>query len=367
MGRGFIPCFPVGTSAPQNAVGFGVADGRYFVFEASRNGKTDIWAIRERRNWHGAFDAGTDKPVQLTSGQLNSIAPAFSPDGKKLYIVGQQERGELVGYNANSRQWTPYLSGISAEWVDFSRDGQWVTYVDFPDRILWRSRLDGSERLQLTVPPMQASQPCWSPDGKQIAFMNLAQGKRSAVYLVSADGGAPRPVLQEEHNQEHPSWSPDGNSLIISYLYFLEPAPPRITIVNLKGGTVDLVPGSEGLWEAAWSPDGRHIVARALDSHALMLFDWRTKRWSELVKSDVGWLQWSKDGRDVYFERLGSDSAIMRVHLEDGKTEKIVDLTDIKNTGSAGGLWFGVTPDGSPLLLRDTGTQEVYALDWQAP
>ena len=82
---------------------------------------------------------------------------------------------------------------------------------------------------------------------------------------------------------------------------------------------------------------------------------------------DVGWLQWSKDGRDVYFERLGSDAAVMRVRLKDRKVEKVVGLSGIKNTGSSGGLWFGVTPDGSPLLLRDTGTQEVYALDWQGP
>ena len=46
------------------------------------------------------------------------------------------------------------LRGISAEFVSFSRDGQWVAYVSYPEGTLWRSKLDGSSRLQLTYPPM---------------------------------------------------------------------------------------------------------------------------------------------------------------------------------------------------------------------
>ena len=55
----------------------------------------------------------------------------------------------------------------------------------------------------------------------------------------------------------------------------------------------------------------------------------------------------------------------MRVRVSDRRVEKVVGLKNMKNTGWGGGLWFGVTPDGSPLLLRDTGTQEIYALDWK--
>lgn len=368
IGRGLHPLFPHWSKPPAECCGVWSPDGKYFVFEAARGGKTDIWAVRERRGVHGLLGATAGKPVQLTSGQLNSVAPAFSPDGKKLYVVGQQPRGEMVRYDLKSGQWVPYLSGISAEFVNFSRDERWVSYVEFPERVLWRSKIDGTDRLQLTVSPMEASQPCWSPDGNYIAFTGRLPGEPWRVYVVSAAGGRPEPLLDEpQHNQEHPSWSPDGNSLLISYLYFLESTTPRITVVHWRSHRVEHLPGSEGLWEASWSPDGRHIAARPSDSHAVMLFDSQTGKWSELVKTDVGWLQWSKDGRDVYFERLGSDTAVMRVQLKDRQLEEVVGLSGIKNTGSAGGLWFGVAPDGSPLLLRDTGTQEVYALDWDAP
>jgi hypothetical protein len=41
----------------------------------------------------------------------------------------------------------------------------------------------------------------------------------------------------------------------------------------------------------------------------------------------------------------------------------------LKNFRQAGasGSWLGLAPDDSPLLLRDTGTEEIYALDWEAP
>jgi dipeptidyl aminopeptidase/acylaminoacyl peptidase len=298
---------------------------------------------------------------------LNSLAPVPSPDGKKLYVIGQLLRGELVRYDFTVHQWVPYLSGISAEFVKFSRDGQWVTYVAFPEGTLWRSRIDGTDRLQLTIPPTQVFQPCWSPDGKRIAFAAISPGKPWRVYVISAQGGTPEPVLEEPHNQHHPSWSPDGKSIAFSYVYFLEAAPPGVTVMHLENNKVERLPHSEGLWESEWSPDGRYIVARTLDSHALMLFDMKTRKWAELVKSDIGWLQWSADGQEVYFHRLGKESALMRVRVSDRSVEEVVDLKSIKNTGLAGGLWIGVTPDNSPLFLRDTGTQEVYALDWQEP
>ncbi len=292
----------------------------------------------------------------------------FSPDGKKLYLIGQQQRGELVRYDRRSDQWVPYLSGISAEFLDFSPDGQWVAYVDFPEGALWRSRIDGSERLKLTAPHMQVLEPIWSSNGKQISFTGMSPGAPSRVYVVSPNGGNAERVHPDGHNQVTGSWSPDGNSMLISHLYFLEGARRGVTVVRLRTHEAERLPGSEGVWQAKWSPNGRYIAARTLDSHAVMLFDFEKKQWSELAQSDVGALSgWSRDGNFVYFKLLGNDGAIMRVNAKTRIVEQVVSLANIKNTGYGGGVWIGLTPHNSPLLLRDTGTQEIYALDWQAP
>ena len=58
--------------------------------------------------------------------------------------------------------------------------------------------------------------------------------------------------------------------------------------------------------------------------------------------------------------------SVMRVRIRDHKVDRVADLKNFRQAGFYGG-WLGMAPDDSPLLLRDTGTQEIYALDWQAP
>ncbi len=341
-------------------------DGKYFVFQATRNGKTEIWATRERGGLLDVFRKLGREPVQLTAGQLNSLQPVLSRNGKKLYVVGQQLRGELTRYDSKSRQWVSFLSGISAEFVDFSRDGQWITYVASPENALWRSRIDGSDRLQLTPSSMQALVPSWSPDGKRIAFQAMTGGNRWRNYLVAADGGTPEPLFEERLDQNRPSWSPDGNSIVFSYI----PGPDAahgIVVLDLMTHRVKRLPGSQGLVLAEWSPNGRYIVARSSDHQTLMLFDFKTQAWTELARRELNWLNWSRDGRDVYFEEHGTQHAVMRVALANHKIEEVVSLQNVKRTGVNGSFWFGLTPDDSPLVLRDIGTQEIYALDWRAP
>ena len=97
----------------------------------------------------------------------------------------------------------------------FSKDLQWVAYVSYPEGILWKSKLDGSGRVQLSYPPLLAGLPRWSPDGKQIAFFDALAGKPGRIYLVSAAGGDPHQLLPEDSEpQRDPDWSRDGNKIL---------------------------------------------------------------------------------------------------------------------------------------------------------
>lgn len=367
-GRLSHPLLPGWNQSPAECCGNWTPDGKYFVFQSTRDSKTEIWAITEKR---GLLGRASSEPVQLTAGQLSSLAPVVSPDGKKLYVIGQQLRGELVRYDSKSSQFVPYLSGMSAEFVEFSRDGKWVAYVSFPEHTLWRSKIDGSERLQLTLPPVQATVPRWSPDGKRIAFFDAAPGKPWRIYLVSAEGGTPEPILNEPHNEMDANWSPDGNSLIFSYFPVFEKAGSEslgVYRVDLRTRKVEKLPGSGGLWAARWSPDGRYIVTRSFDPFVLMLFDFKTQTWTELTRGAYfGFMNWSSDGQYVYYLRRGKDPAVLRVRIADKKVEEIASLKDVRQTGFRGAIWTGLALDDSPLVLRDIGTQEIYALDLQAP
>ena len=57
----------------------------------------------------------------------------------------------------------------------------------------------------------------------------------------------------------------------------------------------------------------------------------------------------------------------MRVRVSSRAVEEVVDLANFTRTGTAGGYWFSLTPDGAPLLLHNTGTEEIYTLDWKKP
>ena len=211
------------------------------------------------------------------------MAGVPSRDGKKLFAIGGGPLGELVRYDAKSRQFLPYLSGISAIQLSFSKDEQWVAYVSYPEGNLWRSRIDGSERLQLTSPPMATLSPQWSPDGKQIAFAAQVPGKPFHIYTISMEGGAPREITKGVRDEIFPRWSPDGNSLFFGNTWAPGAAPTVISRLDLKTNDVTILKGSEGTLIPILSPDGNFVVALTGTNH-LLLLDLRNEKNTELTK-----------------------------------------------------------------------------------
>jgi hypothetical protein len=64
---------------------------------------------------------------------------------------------------------------------------------------------------------------------------------------------------------------------------------------------------------------------------------------------------------------LATEPVFDRVRISDGRIEKVASLKGLRRAIVQGGTWAGLTPDGSPLVLRDTGSQEIYALDVELP
>jgi Tol biopolymer transport system component/DNA-binding winged helix-turn-helix (wHTH) protein len=312
------------------------SDARFFIFTKQVNGRSDLWALSEekRHPWRKRENA----PIQLTAGPLNLLAPLPSKDGKQVFAIGDSPRAEVVRYDSHGRQFVPYLSGISAEGLAFSRDGQWVTYASYPDGTLWRSKADGSQRLQLTFPPMRVLLPRWSPDGKQIAFSAILPGVPWNVYLVSSEGGTPQRIRPSEHSQVDANWSPDGNSLVFGTLGV--PNTP-ISTINLRSKRVSTLPGSMGLFSPRWSPDGKYIAAITTEHpNKLMVFQLATQKWTEVFSLDMGYPSWSRDGRYIYFVNAHDPDDswyIVRLRLSDRKIEDIVDFKKIGRLGARNG------------------------------
>ena len=341
-------------------------DGKYFVFQSFHNGRTDLWAIREKGDF---FHKENHAPVQLTSGPLSFHSPQPSLDGKRIFAIGEQRRGELERFDTKSSQFVPYLAGVSATDISFSRDGQWVAYTTYPEPCIWRSRIDGSEKLQLTRRPFGAGGPTWSPDGKNILFAGADPDKTGAIYTIAAQGGVPQQVLSDPTNDLFPvGWTPDGKSIVFekSRLKGSSNLQDDLEMLDIQTGKISVLPGSENLIALALSPDGRFLAATTADRRKLMLFDFATQKWTELVKADIGSGNWTRDGKYLYFDSgSGLDPAISRLRIADRKLERVTGLKDFRRVEFSVYPWSGLTPDGAPLLLRDVGTQEVYALDFE--
>jgi Tol biopolymer transport system component len=185
------------------------------------------------------------------------------------------------------------------------------------------------------------------------------------IYTISRDGGTPEPLVSEQHRQYRAAWGPDDKTIAIGRPN--RENPMTIELLDVKEGKMRDLPGSKDLWLPSWSADGRYIAAMSRDYRRLMVFDFTTSTWTEVAHGRMmGDFTISHDSKYVYFE--DADTHLYRTMISGGTRESIATLKDLPRPllPHLGAFWFGLTPDDSPLLMRNLGTQEIYSLDVQS-
>src|SRR5271165_2635058 len=336
-------------------------DGNYFVFRASSGGTSNIWALRE----HPGLHWGAKQPVQLTTGPMAAFAPVFSSDGKRIFIDVFQDRREFLRYDLQTGQTFPELAGVSGSDVEYSKDGKWVAYVSVPDGSLWLSAADGSQRLQLTLPPLHAWMPHWSPDGKQIAFFGGPPNTSFRIYVVPFESGGVKQVTHGESSADFGEtffdWSPDGASIVFASSGSPAAGENRLRQVNLRTGAVSTIPGTEQMFVPHWSPNGRLIAGLAGSKSNVTIYDIATRKQTEVSSMQSGWPSWSRDGESLFFS---AEQALWRYRVRDGKLEKVTSIEKMQIGGQG---WFGPGLNDTLITSHSIGTDEIYALEWEAP
>ena len=338
-------------------------DGRYFVFlgihrEGNNANRFDIWALPEEKR---PFSVTPPTPTQFTNGPLSFYQELPSTDNKTIFAVGAKQKGELSRFDAKRGEFVPFLGGISATDAVLSRDGQWVVSLSYPGGILWRSHPDGGDRIQLSSGKVIL--PRISPDGSKVVFITFDRQKGLGAYVLGMQGGTPQEVVEKAN---FASWSPDSNQLVYqsgeAHLF----QGPEIRTADLRTGKTRAIPNSRGKTTPFW-PNPDTLVAGS--PAGLAVFDFRTQNWSPLASGEIDNWAPSGDGKYVYFEKSdGSGRKAFRIRLDDRRTEPVADLSGVRRVERYGqGTWLGIAPDGSVLITRDIGTQEIYALDIKWP
>ncbi len=350
-------------------------DGRYFVFAARHNGANGVWAIREASSLLGRWLA---RPVFLTGMPKTSGYVTVGPRDNKIFaIVGLPQRGELLRLDPKTQQFAldPRWAWLSGGQVAFSPDGGRVAYLTYPEHRLSIAGIDGKNQHLLTQSAWRGSLAQWSPDGQRLAFMSWKQGAQgpTRIRIVSPDGQDPVEPVHLPGWQGGLYWTSDSEIVFgDNGPTFPIPATCLLHVFDLQTGKVADLPHTNGLWTARPCPTGRYIAAQTNDKSSLILYNRLTASRTELFHSPEGHLgdnpTWSRDGAYIYMDvPYARDPAVYRIRIEDRKVERIASLAGIQRVVEGIGLWMGLAPDDSLLILRQVEGSEIDSWDWVEP
>lgn len=324
------------------------ADGRGIVHASNRGGATNIWRL--------ALAGGA--PVRLTTGPGPDESPSVSADGAVAFV--------------NSR---------------------------------WRNTLDvhdlakGTSRSLLAHAPFLWG-PAISPDGREIAFSRSEVDGTWHIWVIAADGGAPRPLTSGDAGEVYPRYTPDGAAV----LFHTWAVPRRIGQVPARGGAVTYLSLGAGQSFGDASPDGSTIAFTRADApfersytaprtggdaRLLTTSPATVPRWSpdgsliafaadrgylggifvigrdgsneRRMTREGGWPVWWPDGRQVAYLAIGSDgNQEIRVASLDGAT-RLLHTIKLKGSNHP----FAIFPDGRRIAVSNAVhiSDEIWLLE----
>jgi Tol biopolymer transport system component/DNA-binding winged helix-turn-helix (wHTH) protein len=313
--------------------------------------------------------------VPLTALPGRVWAPSFSPDGSQVAFGwwggNPNERGQLyVKVLGNDRplRITDYKSGLfKAAW---SPDGKNIAVKrsGHDSGIYLMSPLGGPERkiASANCPCWWGNQLSWSPDGKQLAFIDhpadSPTDNTARLFVVSLDSLATVPVKGDCDIVETPAFSPRGDYL--AWACADKTSAVSIHLQRLSDGSdVQLLQGLDGVGGLAWSPDGRRVVySTGFNGGDLweVSLDRPTHPEKLPFGKDASEIDVSAAGKRLVFTQNRTNTNIWRVDLSDpqAKAQKVVASSRRQTSPN-------YSPDGTRIAFQSdrTGKNEIWVSD----
>ncbi len=210
-------------------------------------------------------------PIQAGAGLLGLTALDWSRDGQYVLYV---DEGEVwVGLAPEGRNARPLTEGAATDWARFG-PGDWFVYVAFSEQgyALWQATLAGERTLLFSQDQLRQSgalpgveliaRPAVSPDGTNIAFIAYADGQCD-LYLFDLPSGTVRRLTHTPGPVDTPDFSPDGRSLAFVGLWQVGATLSwDLYVLDLvEGDRIEMLTEDPFFdWCPRFSPDGEWIA-----------------------------------------------------------------------------------------------------------
>jgi Tol biopolymer transport system component len=331
-------------------------DGQRIAVDASWAGPRRIWLLD--RQGHNPQQVTTD-----TSEEVAHLAPAWSPDGKKIVFQNlARTKFDIRTVNLDSKQmnWVTndFFINIRPSW---SPSGRFIYFSSYRSGgiNIWRApvRTDGTigETLQqVTTGAGQDVEVAVSPDGKRVAYAMLRQNADVWKLPVSPQtglaNGTPEAVISTTREDSRGAWSPDGKMVAFNSD---RAGDMNIWLFTLAdSSTRQLSTGHGGDFQPNWSPDEKRIAF--FSSRSGIPNIWEVEIASGALKrltSNSGVNVnpfYSPDGTFIAYQSDQSGRLEVWVMNSDGSNPR--RLTNVGVTGH----FMRWTPDGSGIIFRCT-------------
>ena len=324
-------------------------DGQFVIFASTREGDPTLWRI----------PSAGGVATRMESASTGIWHPSVARQGEKMAAQ------KIVGSSAihcatqveGTDKWTQAIitsTNGRNEGANSSPDRKRIAFMS--DRSgsmeIWVSNRDGSAATQLTS--MHGSgTPRWSPDGLWIVFDTTGNGPHS-LWVISAFGGTPRMLAQDQFDNVVGSWSRDGK-----WIYFGSNRTGRDEVwkISSEGGRATQVT-SQGGFAALESPDGTLLYYSKTRYDNTELWKVPTAGGAEMRLAGVppmrSWAAWGVTTRGIFYCPSEGANAAASIDFYDFETRLSRQIALLNRIP----FWLSASPDGKNLLFNQAEQDE---------